>query len=92
MAPSSPVPPSGRKCVHYVNLDRVPRRSGGVLLAGRGGPAQRPVGELVDPPPRVLLEPTAVRTYARSRFPTAMVYGPVPDAELRLITCGGTFD
>ena len=25
-------------------------------------------------------------------FPTAMVYGPVPDAELRLITCGGTFD
>jgi hypothetical protein len=20
------------------------------------------------------------------------VYGPVPDAELRLITCGGTFD
>jgi hypothetical protein len=21
-----------------------------------------------------------------------MVYGPVPDAELRLITCGGTFD
>jgi hypothetical protein len=35
---------------------------------------------------------TAVRTYAKARFPTAMVYGPVPDAELRLITCGGTFD
>jgi LPXTG-site transpeptidase (sortase) family protein len=35
---------------------------------------------------------TAVRIYAKSGFPTAMVYGPVPDAELRLITCGGTFD
>jgi len=35
---------------------------------------------------------TAVRIYAKSRFPTATVYGPVPDAELRLITCGGTFD
>jgi sortase (surface protein transpeptidase) len=35
---------------------------------------------------------TSVRLYAKSRFPTAMVYGPVPDAELRLITCGGTFD
>jgi sortase (surface protein transpeptidase) len=35
---------------------------------------------------------TAVQMYAKSRFPTAAVYGPVPDAELRLITCGGTFD
>ena len=35
---------------------------------------------------------TAVRMYAKAHFPTATVYGPVPDAELRLITCGGTFD
>jgi Sortase domain len=35
---------------------------------------------------------TAVQMYAKARFPTAIVYGPVPDAELRLITCGGTFD
>jgi hypothetical protein len=35
---------------------------------------------------------TAVRTYAKDRFPTAAVYGPVPDAELRLVTCGGQFD
>ena len=35
---------------------------------------------------------TAVRAYAKNRFPTAVVYGPVPDAELRLITCGGQFD
>jgi sortase (surface protein transpeptidase) len=34
----------------------------------------------------------SVRMYAKDQFPTAAVYGPVPDAELRLITCGGTFD
>jgi sortase (surface protein transpeptidase) len=35
---------------------------------------------------------TAVRSYLKARFPTQAVYGPVPDAQLRLITCGGTFD
>ena len=35
---------------------------------------------------------TRVQIYAKNAFPTAAVYGPVPDAELRLITCGGTFD
>ena len=35
---------------------------------------------------------TSVRSYPKSRFPTLAVYGPVPDAELRLITCGGAFD
>jgi Sortase domain len=35
---------------------------------------------------------TAVREYAKAHFPTARVYGPAPDAELNLITCGGTFD
>jgi LPXTG-site transpeptidase (sortase) family protein len=35
---------------------------------------------------------TAVRSYAKNQFPTQVVYGPAPDAELRLITCGGTFD
>jgi hypothetical protein len=35
---------------------------------------------------------TAVRKVAKDLFPTAAVYGPVPDPELRLITCGGLFD
>ncbi len=35
---------------------------------------------------------TAVRSYPKARFPTQSVYGPVPDAQLRLITCGGAFD
>ena len=34
----------------------------------------------------------AVRQYPKAHFPTGTVYGPEPDAELHLITCGGTFD
>jgi hypothetical protein len=40
----------------------------------------------------VVFTVTSVRTYAKDQFPTSAVYGPVPDTELRLITCGGTFD
>jgi sortase (surface protein transpeptidase) len=35
---------------------------------------------------------TRVALYPKSHFPTAAVYGPAPGPELRLITCGGTFD
>jgi len=35
---------------------------------------------------------TSVQTYLKDRFPTQDVYGPVPDPELRLITCGGAFN
>jgi sortase (surface protein transpeptidase) len=31
-------------------------------------------------------------TYEKDHFPTASVFGPAPDPELRLITCGGPFD
>ena len=35
---------------------------------------------------------TAVRQFPKDSFPTSAVYGPAPDPEVRLITCGGTFD
>jgi hypothetical protein len=35
---------------------------------------------------------TSRQTYLKDHFPTQAVYGPTPDAELRLITCGGAFD
>jgi len=35
---------------------------------------------------------TSLQTYLKDHFPTQTVYGPTPDAELRLITCGGAFD
>jgi Sortase domain len=34
----------------------------------------------------------AEHMYAKAHFPTQRVYGPEPDAELHLITCGGVFD
>jgi hypothetical protein len=40
----------------------------------------------------IVFRVTAVRLYGKGEFPTASVYGPVPQAELRLITCGGVFD
>jgi hypothetical protein len=35
---------------------------------------------------------TSTAWYPKSKFPTAQVYGPTPDRQLRLITCGGVFD
>jgi hypothetical protein len=34
----------------------------------------------------------ATRRDAKDRFPTAAVYDPTPGPELRLVTCGGSFD
>lgn len=34
----------------------------------------------------------AVETFAKNAFPDKKVYGKTPDAQLRLITCGGTYD
>ena len=35
---------------------------------------------------------TSTAWYPKNAFPTAQVYGPTPDRQLRLITCGGVFD
>jgi LPXTG-site transpeptidase (sortase) family protein len=40
----------------------------------------------------VMFRVTRVQQYLKDQFPTQEVYGPTPDAELRLITCDGTFD
>ncbi|MFB6890377.1 class F sortase [Kitasatospora sp. NPDC056327] len=34
----------------------------------------------------------SVETFAKDAFPDQKVYGRTPDAQLRLITCGGTYD
>ncbi|KJS62651.1 peptidase C60 [Streptomyces rubellomurinus] len=34
----------------------------------------------------------SVETFAKNAFPDQRVYGKTPDAQLRLITCGGTYD
>jgi sortase (surface protein transpeptidase) len=40
----------------------------------------------------VMFRVLAVRRYPKDQFPTDEVYGPTPNAQLRLITCGGVFD
>ncbi|RBY84028.1 class F sortase [Blastococcus sp. TF02A-26] len=35
---------------------------------------------------------TRVERHPKDAFPTDAVYGPTPDAQLRLVTCGGEFD
>jgi sortase (surface protein transpeptidase) len=37
-------------------------------------------------------EVVSMGKFAKNKFPTAAVYGPTPDAQLRVITCGGSFD
>jgi hypothetical protein len=34
----------------------------------------------------------SVATFHKDHFPTSLVFGPVPRAALRLVTCGGSFD
>lgn len=35
---------------------------------------------------------TMTERYPKDEFPTEAVYGPTPEAELRLVTCGGEYD
>jgi Sortase domain len=39
-----------------------------------------------------LFRVSSVALFAKISFPTGAVFGPVPDAALRLVTCGGSFD
>src|SRR5689334_6557140 len=75
------------KSVQYVDSDRVSRWFGRVLPPGRGGPAERPVGKLVDRPARVLLEPVitpTLRTAVAHTGPSAcFVRGVVLEVALR---------
>lgn len=41
---------------------------------------------------RVDFQVVQVSQYPKTSFPTDAVYGPTPGRELRLITCGGSFD
>jgi sortase (surface protein transpeptidase) len=40
----------------------------------------------------ITFEVVSTGMFAKNKFPTAKVYGPTPDAQLRVITCGGSFD
>lgn len=52
----------------------------------------KPGDTVVTEPGNLRFTVTRVTQTQKSAFPTAAVYGPTADPELRLITCGGTFD
>ena len=98
--------PSSTTVVGWYTRSPRPGATGSAIIAGhvdsRSGPGVFFWLRTVRPGERIYIRRTdgtlavftvtAVRMYAKAQFPTATVYGPVPDAELRLITCGGTFD
>ena len=99
------VPPTAAVAGWYTGSPR-PGAIGAAVIAGHIDSAQGPgvffrlrllrAGELVyirrASGSLAVFRVTAVRQYLKTAFPTSAVYGAVPTAQLRLITCGGTFD
>jgi sortase (surface protein transpeptidase) len=100
------VPPADFSVAGWFAAGPAPGEVGPAVLAGhvddRSGPAVffrleelRPGDDVVvtgtDGTP-VTFAVTRVTSYPKTDFATAEVYGPTAVPELRLITCGGTFD
>jgi len=98
--------PSDFSVAGWYALGPSPGEPGAAVIAGHVDDKQGPavffrLGEL-DPGAlvRVVLEGHtdllfrvyAVREYAKTAFPTSLVYAATPGPELRLVTCGGPFD
>ncbi|MEH0928186.1 class F sortase [Micromonospora sp. CPCC 205558] len=99
------IPPTGFDTAGWYGGGPAPGDTGPAVLAGhldsRRGPAVfarlgelRP-GDLVQVwrgGQRLSFRVTGSLRTRKDQFPTAVVYGPTPGAELRLVTCGGDFD
>jgi hypothetical protein len=100
------VPPSDNTLAGWYGAGPAPGDPGPAVLTGHvdsvGGPAvffrlrDVAVGDPVlvgrADGTTVRFTVTRVARYAKGAFPAAAVYGPTPDPQLRLITCGGVFD
>jgi LPXTG-site transpeptidase (sortase) family protein len=98
-------PPTNLTQAGWYTGSSVPGQAGPSVLAGHidsvSGPAVFYRLELLKPGDTVTVtlsdqstvefQVTSVASYPKNDFPTMSVYGPVPDPELRLITCGGDF-
>lgn len=98
--------PSSTEDAGWLSGSSVPGATGPAVVAGHvdstAGPAVfYRLGELVpgDAVDVLLSDGTSARFLvtstvraAKDQFPTDLVYGPAPDPQLRLITCGGEFD
>lgn len=99
------VPPKGDERAGWYADGTAPGDVGPAVLAGhvdsRSGPAvfyrlrEVDVGdriEVIRGGEAVTFTVTGTAWYPKKAFPTGRVYGPTPDRQLRLITCGGVFD
>lgn len=99
------VPPKGYGRAGWYSGGTAPGGVGPAVIAGhvdsKSGPAvfyrlrELTVGDRIEVTRGgVMVRFTVVRVawYPKTTFPTADVYGPTPDRQLRLITCGGVFD
>jgi hypothetical protein len=100
------VPPDDPVAAGWLRTGPAPGEPGPAVLAGHvdgtAGPAAFFRLSTVEVGDRVLVARadgstvrftiTRVARYAKDAFPTREVYGPTPDPQLRLITCGGAFD
>lgn len=101
-----PPPENDTNLAGYYAAGPMPGERGAAIIAGhvdtRTGPAVFLMLSLLKPKDTVSVTradgTTAVFTidsvenFSRKDFPDERVYGDTPDAELRVITCGGTFD
>lgn len=100
------VPPESFDVAGVLAAGTVPGDVGPAIIAGhvdsRAGPGvfyrleEMAEGELItvslSSGPPITFRVVEVAQYPKTAFPTNDVYGPTPEAELRLITCGGDFD
>ncbi|MEV7187006.1 class F sortase [Kitasatospora sp. NPDC093102] len=99
-------PPGDKNLVGWYRDGVTPGERGSALVAGHvdtaKGPAVFLLLKLLRPGNKVevnrvdgtvaVFSVDSVETFAKDAFPDQKVYGKVPDAQLRLITCGGAYD
>lgn len=99
------IPPAGYAHAGWYAEGTAPGDAGPAVIAGhvdsRSGPAvfyrlrELTAGDRIEVTRGgrvVRFTVTRVAWYPKTAFPTGQVYGPTPDSQLRLITCGGVFD
>ncbi|WP_257032261.1 class F sortase [Streptomyces sp. 1331.2] len=99
-------PPDDKNLVGWYRDGATPGERGSAVVAGHvdttKGPAVFLLLSLLLPGNKVevsradgtvaVFSVDSVETFAKDAFPDQKVYGKTPDAQLRLITCGGTYD
>ncbi|MFF2660138.1 class F sortase [Kitasatospora sp. NPDC058032] len=99
-------PPDDKNLVGWYRDGVTPGERGAAVVAGHvdttKGPAVFLLLSLMLPGSKVEVQRAdgtvavftvdAVETFAKDAFPDQRVYGRTPDAQLRLITCGGAYD